>query len=486
MGIMDYFRMKNVYGQNPDGGAGAAISQGGDRPPSGILPSRSIFGSSDYHGDDNIDVYPEPHSPGQSALDQYKYSITHPPDTGFEYPKNTNAGLDAALKIAAEPSPLEKNRYYVNGKAYQKQGVITDPKTGQKQYVTDVHEPSFMSQVMRAMPAAASPAVDILNAPGQQAEHDWELRNKGLLAAANIDKSEETNRALAAQRYANAGVIPQREQRLGDQGQQKIDQGNVRLEQAQQKINQNQQKLEHLMSRQDLSDSEKASLADKYKKEQIQLKGDLDKARQETQGSQKLEQIDAKGAIDKDIQELRGTQKTGQIAQTGEEARTTKAVAPGGAGATSQLPSQQKVQQQLKANKGIQDHPEWKNYITTNPNTGMVEVTPPSTSYFSRGPDQPTYDVIIKYLESDNAKPPAKAPTKAATAPTGAVGPSGEVAPPPSSKGAVAPSGGVIKSGSAKPEKGYVKIADADGKIIAQIPAADAAKLNKSKYHVVQ
>lgn len=460
MGALDFLRMRNIFGGAPMGGGGGSPSP---------LPSHPTYGSSDYTApsgpqlpkyDENIDVYPD-----DSAIGAFKRSVmAGPPGSGFEFPKNTNAGLDAALKIAAEPSPLEKNRYYIGDQAYQKQGVIKDPVTGQKKYVTNVHEPSFMSQVMRAMPAAASPAVDILNAPGQQAEHDWEMRNKWLKEAAGVEKTEDVNRSLAAQRYAQAATIPQREQRLGDQG-------NTRLDQAQQKIDQNQQKLDHIMSRQDLSDSEKIALTSKYKKEQMNLQGELNQALQETKGGQRMEQIGAKGEVDKDIQELRGTQRQEQISATGEQARETvgargeqaretKAVVPGGAGATSQLPSQQKVALQIKANKAKQEHPEWSRYISTDPNTGMVEIAPPATGYFSRGPDKPTYDAMVAYMSAGGAAP-AKEPAKAPTA-----------APPP-------------KRGEPV-EAGRVKVADESGKIIATIPEADVAKLNKKKYHVVK
>jgi hypothetical protein len=461
MALQDFFRMRNIFGGSPN----QSVNSGASTPP--FLPSRNTVPPSTYQ--ESIDVFPEE----ETALSALKRNVMNPPEVPFEYPKSAAAGITEALKIAAEPSPLEKNRVYVDGKAYQKQQVITDAE-GKKHYVTNVHEPSFMQQVMRAMPAAASAAPDILNAQAQRPIAEWEMRNKALTGAANIEKTEETNRALAAQRYANAGVIPQREQRLTDQG-------NVKLDQAQQKINQNQQKIDHLMSRQDLTESEKAALADRYKKEQMSLKADYDKQLQEMRGGQRIEQIGAKGDVDKDIQELRGSQRMEQIGAGGEEARKTagvrgsearetKAVTPGGAGATSQLPTQQKVAQQMKATQATREHPEWKKYISTDPNTGMVEIMPPATGYFSRGPDQETYDAMVQYMGGGatstgaSTKPTATTPTKSAT--------SGAPKPPPA-KGSPVP-------------KGYVKIADSTGKVITTIPEADVARLNKSKYHVVQ
>jgi len=249
--------------------------------------------------------------------------------------------------------------------------------------------------------------------PNEQRLADWKIKTGGLKEAATLENKDEVNRALAAQRYANAAAIPQR---VG-QGQQKIDQTDdqnvVKNDQAQQRIDLLKQKQEQVANRQDLTDSEKAALTDRYRKEQIELQGKLQQQLQGQRGGQALDQIDARGDIQKDIQELRGTQATEQIGErgeqaretaavTGEQARQTRATAPGGSGTTSQLPTQQKVQLQLKANKAKQEHPEWNKFIKTDA-SGMVEVAPPSTGgMFSTGPDRKTYDAIIAYMGGES------------------------------------------------------------------------------------
>ena len=402
MGIQDFFRMRNVFGGPQPG----YKNQNQAQAP---LPSRPIPDMNRYY-DENIDVYPEE----PSALDALKRNVMNPPSMPFEYPKNVNAGLEAALKIAAEPSPLEKNRVYVDGQAYQKNRVITDAE-GKKRYVTDVKEPSFMEQVMRAMPAAVSPAADILNAQAQRPIAEWEMRNKGLATAANIEKTEESNRALAAQRYAQAQATPEKLdiQRQGV---------NVRAYDAETK--------RQLAGLHDLSDSEKIkllqegkvsiqNLKDAAELSQIGAKGEQERQTEGVRqtGRKELEGVRQEGR--EEIQGVRGKQALEQIGARGEQSRQTKVVAPGGAGATSQLPTQQKVGLQLKANQAIQDHPEWEAFISVNPNTGMVEVESPSKTWYggTSGPDQETYDAMVAYLRGTtpaSSKPLPKPPTNVA------------------------------------------------------------------------
>jgi hypothetical protein len=459
MALQDFFRMRNIFGGSPN----QSVNSGASTPP--FLPSRNTVPPSTYQ--ESIDVFPEE----ETALSALKRNVMNPPEVPFEYPKSAAAGITEALKIAAEPSPLEKNRVYVDGKAYQKQQVITDAE-GKKHYVTNVHEPSFMQQVMRAMPAAASAAPDILNAQAQRPIAEWEMRNKALTGAANIEKTEETNRALAAQRYANAGVIPQREARLTDQGQQRLEQGNVRLDQGQQKIDVSKYNAEtkrQLAQLHDLPDSEKLRLLQEGKITMQNLKDASDLREIEARGGEARKTEGVKQEGRKEIQEMRGEQATEQIGARGEESRKTKETAPGGAGATAQLPTQQKVAQQMRATQATREHPEWKKYISTDPNTGMVEIMPPATGYFSRGPDKETYDAMVAYM--GGSAPSAGAPTKPTT--TTPTKPAATTAKPPPAKGSSVP-------------KGYVKVADSTSKVIATIPEGDVARLNKSKYHVVQ
>lgn len=150
-------------------------------------------------------MIPLPPEPDQnSILKDFRQTVLNPPQrTQMTYPASTNAGLDAALKIAAEPSPLKGNRVYVDGQAYQKNKVIVDAE-GNKRYISPVAEPAFMDQVMRAMPAAASSAVDILNQPRADAMADQASRIEGLTKGSQA----ESNAALVGQRNAQARAIP--------------------------------------------------------------------------------------------------------------------------------------------------------------------------------------------------------------------------------------------------------------------------------------
>lgn len=384
----------------------------------------------------------------QSTLEAFRQSVLNPPQrTRMTYPKSTLAGLTEALKIAAEPSPLEKNRTYVNGQAYQKQQVYTDPVTKEKKFITNVREPSFGSQVMRAMPAAVSGAVDIANQPYEDAVSDWEMMNKGLAAAS----SAESQMALAEQRRATAGAIPE-----------KLAQGSRALD-IRQMDAETRQRLAQLK---DLSDSEKMQLLQDGRISLEELKASNQYTIQELRGEQRTGQIEQQGKIRTGQIEQQGDIRTGQITQQGkirtgqieqqgdirsgqitqqgnirsgqiaqqgdltteqiaqraEEARKTKQVPPGGAGTTGQLPTQQKVALQKKVTQITNQHPEWSDYISYN-DQGFPVIEPPSTGWFGGGPDKKTYDAIYDSIYGEQAapieppKPTAKPTPKSVTKP---------------------------------------------------------------------
>ena len=456
MGIQDYFRKQNIFG-NPTAQAP-------------FMPDKSvgdIFGSDAIRQpDESMDVGYE--GDDTSATDAFKQSVLNPPQhQNPSWMRTAGTGILSALQGSNEPDPMEKTRRYVDGVAYQKQKYVTDPTTGEKKYIAN-EKPRGFWESLGNKPFNTEQAGQIMNMPNDQRLADWKIKTGGLKDAATLENKDEINRALAAQRLANASVIPQREARLGTEGAAKVDQGQQKIDLAKKQLAQNQQKLDHVMSREDLSETEKASLANRYKQEQIRLQGEINANLQETKGGQAIEQIDARGDVQKDIQELRGTQATEQIGDrgdearktagvTGEEARKTKATAPGGAGSTSQIPTQQKVGLQLKANKAKQEHPEWSKYIKTDAD-GMVTISPPSSGgFFSSGPDKAVYDAITAYMNGEPAIP-------ATTATPGA-------APP---KPAPKPNEPV--------EAGRVKVYDLTGKVVATIPQADVARLNKKKY----
>jgi hypothetical protein len=324
------------------------------------------------------------------------------------YPKSTLAGLTEALKIAAEPSPLAKNRVWVDGKPHQKQQVYTDPTTGEKKFITNVHEPAFMDQVMRAMPAAVSGSVDILNQPREDAVADWEMRNKGLHAAV----SAEAQMALARQREATAGAIPTK---LA-QGERALD---IRQMDAETRA--------RLAQLRDLSDSEKIRLLQEGKVSLQELRDAAAMQRVETQqaGATQRTGMQQAGATQRTgmqqagasrRQTQRGQQAIEQIGARTVGQLKVKQTPSGSAGATSQLPTQQKVAAQIRANQAIQDFPEWEDYLSVDQN-GMVHIEPPSKNWWDAGPDAETYNAIKTYLRGGMTPAAAEQPKESAKPP---------------------------------------------------------------------
>lgn len=125
------------------------------------------------------------------------------------------------------------------------------------------------------------------------------------------------------------------------------------------------------------------------------VKGTIQSNLQDKKGTQAIDQIDVRGSVNRDLQDLRGSQGLAAIRARGEQARQTRATAPGGANSTSQLPSQQKVLMQNLAGKAQREHPEWAGYISIDAD-GQVKIKSPG--YF--GPDKKTYQDMVDYFRS--------------------------------------------------------------------------------------
>lgn len=242
---------------------------------------------------------------------------------------------------------------------------------------------------------------DYLNAPYNEKVQDWKNRIAPAEQAANLERYGNANERMLGYQSGRLGVQQDAEARRQSQGDWKLSQGDVRndqlqqkIDQAQQRIDQNQEKINHVNQRQDISDSEKLALTNRYKQEQIKAKADADMARQNLIGSQRVTQINTKGDVDKDLQEMRGSQAVTTAETRGAEARKTKSTAPGG-GAQGNLPSQQKVSLQNKAAQGIRENPDWAKWMTVD-DQGQVRIQSPGR--FS-GPDQKTYDAMVQYIE---------------------------------------------------------------------------------------
>ena len=432
MGIQDYFRMKNLFGGDNSIGAESPLESHPFSMFSGAQPDINPgTAMPDMDSGDNGDVGPQ--MDPSSALELFKQSVLNPPQ--HERPsimRMIGTGLLSGLQGTGEGQT--KPMYDATGK-----------KTGER--------PMSGWESFGSKPFNVEQTGKILDIPYQKKLDDWKLKTGGLNEAAKLETSLTKQEALDAQRRANTAAIPARV----DQGQQKIDttrdQGQQRIDIEKKKLDLNDWKTKNPQGKIYAPKGGNVVLINPLTGEPTDTgipTGTLtDKERIELTGAQRIEQIGATGAEQRKTLEEKQIGDLENIGARGEEARKTKGIASPGSSATSQLPTQQVKAQQLKANQAIRDNPEWKSYISTNAD-GMVEVLPPADGYFSRGPDKATYDAIVKYLNAGST------PTV------------------------------TTKSAKATTEAGTVKVADAQGNVIGTIPAADVAKLNKAKYHVVQ
>jgi hypothetical protein len=147
--------------------------------------------------------------PQQASADdmmqQFRDTVLNPPQRQhMTYPKSTLGALDAALQVYNTPTDYEKNRVYVDGNAYQRASTYKDPVTGEQKFITKYKQPSFMDQVMKAVPAGLPGAIDVMNQPQLDAEADWKMKTEGLQKGIQA----ESNLALSQQRSAQAAAIP--------------------------------------------------------------------------------------------------------------------------------------------------------------------------------------------------------------------------------------------------------------------------------------
>jgi hypothetical protein len=359
----------------------------------------------------------------ESTLEAFRRNVLNPPRrTSMTYPKNTLAGLQKGLEILATPTDYEKNRVFVNNQAYQKAQVYTDPKTGERKFITPYKQPTFMENVLKAMPAAASPAVDILNQRYADQVADWEMRNKAFKEAAGA----ESAMALAQQRQAQAGAVPV------TAGAKLMD-AQTRARLAQLKDLPDSEKIRLLqegkVSLEELRASNQLTLEGARQTGRVELEGVRQTGREKLEGvkqlgRERIEDIkqsgrlsleDIKSANDKELEELkqsgrlsiegvRQVNREQQTRQRGEEARKTKAAPSGAAGATGQLPTQQKVAMQEKVSRIINDNPEWEDLIEINEH-GFPQI--------STDADPDTYEEIHQALYGGGVTVPTPTPPAA-------------------------------------------------------------------------
>ena len=370
MGIQDFLqlnKLRNIF--NPDENPSppspyGKVVFGGDEPEPDVLPSREL----------RQNIFDEPEEEDEiSALDQFRESVLNPPQRD---------------KFGSKTNIL---RMLGTGALSAAQG---EKGWGEK-------------------PFNIAQTEAIMNTPYEKKVADWEMRSKGLGEAAKIESTRMGREELAALRRSQ---IP-REERLGREGE-------TRLDQAQQRVD----ILRDKASKNTLTDREKIELQGMIRSGQIDQQGNIRSGQIEQQGKQRLEQIGATG--DERLEQIgaQGRERTGQISQAAEEARRTKQVIPGknlGSTETNKPESatQTKTRLQLRANEYIQAHPEHSEFVQINPNTGMVDITPPSTNWYggTSGPDDKTYKEMVLYMKGGVKTPveektdktaPVKLPSK--------------------------------------------------------------------------
>jgi len=418
--LSSFMRMANLFGP-----------QQNSSPPEQIpLIQRAPQFPSQLPYDENVtaQVEPEPPAP-QSTLDAFRESVLHPPvREHMTYPKSTLNGLTKALEIASTPTDYEKNRVYVDGQAYQQAKAWKDPATGQTKFINKYKQPGFMEQVMKAMPAAVSAGADVANQPYADAVADWEMKNKGLGAAATA----EANAALANQRNATAGYTAQRpglEQQKIDISADRVSVSRMTAEErvraSQLNTMTDREKLQMLQDgRISIADMNNAAAMERVNAQQA---GATERTGMQQTGANQRTDATIAGANQRN--EATNAASIERTHVAGAEARQTKGTPSANAGMTSQLPTQQIKAHQLRANEGIQTNPKWRNWLSIDQN-GMVEIEPPSEHWYDSGPTHKEYDDMVAWMRGEQAAAPINQPTvQPATPPTKAPGSSKMPAP---------------------------------------------------------
>ena len=380
MPIQDFFRLKNVFG-------------GGD---DNALPSYPTYGSSDYSDIDSSD------SP---ILEQFAQSVLNPPDrTGPSKMRMLGTGLLSALQGSTDPASEKKGFW----------GSLAN-------------KPFNIDQTS-----------SVLNMPYDQKVEDWKLRTGALEKAANIESQLPARRAMARYRETQADILPQREGRLGREGENRAQLGVDKLELDKQKLALNEWKARNPNGRVIPVKGGNVIVVNPQTGEALDTginSGILsDEERVNLTGEKRLEQIGAQGQVRKDVQGMIGDQRLEQIDASGEESRRTKQTIPGKAASVTGtgidkplLPAQEKTRLQLKANEATQEHPEWAEFISIDPNNGMVKIEPPNPGKFwDSGPSKEMYDEMIKYISGEKKASPTAVPAKT-TAPAATKAPAKQV-----------------------------------------------------------
>lgn len=348
--LQTFLRMANLF---PPGGMGGddmstQLPVGAQQPQliNRTAPGISVPGTYD---DGGYDAGPSSFGRDRTAelIEAFQDSVLNPPErTRMTYPKSTLNGLTSALKIAATPTDYEKNRVFVDGHPYQQVKAFKDPETGQIRYINKYKQPGFMEQVMKAMPDAVSPAVDILNQPREDAVADWEMKNKGMQAAINA----ESALALAQQRRAQADYTGQR----GDIERDKLA---VQRMTAEERVRASQLNT--------LTDEEKIQMLQEGKVsiQELQNAAALQRVMMQQAGATARNNATIAGANQRNAATIAGANQRNTATIAGANQRNDARIAAGQSGSGTISETQQRVAMQRKAAQIINRNPELAEYI---------------------------------------------------------------------------------------------------------------------------
>lgn len=390
MPLQDYFRMKNVFGDsNP-----SSPSYTNPNPKQNFFednksPIKTV--QSIEEDDDEI-----------SALDQFRESVMNPPE-------RRNPGIMRALGTGLL-SGLQGTGEGARKPVYNEKGKQIGTK--EKGFWESFGDKAFNVEE----------AGDILNMPNTNRVEEWKRKTGGLKDAATLETSLAKNAGLEEQRRANAAVIPKREDRLGVEGAAKLDQGQQRID-IQNKVQAvNEWKAKNPQGKVYAPKGGKVVIINPLTGEATDTgidSGTLsDEDRIKLTGQQRIEQIGKQGENQLGLEDARNTGDLAEIEARGAQSRATKSTTPGkNTSVTADkdlLPSQQKTNLQIKANQYIQEHPEHTEFVKINPNTGMIDITPPSKSWTGAqsGPSKEVYDAIVTHMKgTDKSSTPTEKKT---------------------------------------------------------------------------
>jgi len=381
MPIQDYFRMKNVFGDSNPASPGY---KNPNKTPNFFTDEES---KSPIKAVQSVEEEDQPDE--VSALDQFREQVLNPP-------QHKNPGIMRALGtgllsgLQGTESGQRKPVYNAAGKVIGSQ-------------------PKGFWETFGSKPFDVKEAGDILDMPNEQRLADWKLKTGGLKEAATLETGLVKNKGLAEQRLANAAVIPKREDRLGAQG-------DTRLDQSQQRIN----ILKDKEAKHTLTDKEAIELNAAKKSEQIDQQGNIKSGQIDQQGDIRSRQIGEQGDNTLAAVDARNAGNLEAIGARGTESRETKQVVPGKntspVADKDLLPSQQKTNLQIRANQYVQEHPEHKDLVKINPNTGMVDIEMPKDWRGNTSEaDKKIYNDIVAHMKGGDEKGKSPAQSKTDT-----------------------------------------------------------------------